>query len=223
MHLFEIDVINLFADDFNQFGLALETDIGHAHLVHLVDDTLVVGREHLCAVVPIGLVTVVFLRVVAGCEDNAALAAEVADGKRHFRRGAHVVEEIHLDTVGRENVSGGFGEEAAVVAAVVPNDHLDFIEVLEVLVQIVGEALRGRAHRIDVHAVRARSHNAAQSARAEFEAAIEGVDERRLVLVFKHGFHAGFRFCIVERRVEPRLRHLFTLFERLVFHRCLSR
>ena len=220
VYLVKIDFVNLFANDFDEFGAAFKLDVLHFHLVHLVDDALVVRSEHLCAVVPVGFVAVIFLGVVAGRKDNTALAAQVANGKRHFGRGAHVVEQVNLDAVGREDVGGSFGKEAAVVAAVVTYHHGDLLHVLKVQVKVVSQALRGSAHGVFVHAVGSCAHDAAQTARAEFERAVEGVDEFRFVLILQHGFHGLLGFCVVAGRSHPLLGHLLTLSNEclLVFH-----
>ena len=49
----------------------------------------------------------------------------------------------------------------------------DLGQVAECLEQIVGETLGGRAHGVDVHAVGARAHYAAQTAGAEFQVFVE--------------------------------------------------
>ena len=106
----EVDLVYLLADDLYQALVAVELDVFHLHLVHLVDDARVVGGQHLRAVSPVGLVAIVLLGVVACGDVDAALASEMAYGERAFRRGAHVVEEVHLYAVGREDVGHGLGE-----------------------------------------------------------------------------------------------------------------
>ena len=172
--------------------------------------------QHLCAVVPVGFVAVVLLGVVAGGEDDAALATEVADGEGHFGRGAHIIEEIYLDAVGGEDVGRSLGEEAAVVAAVVAHYHTDLFQILEILVQVVGEALCGGAHRVDVHAVRSGPHDATQTARAEFERTVEGVNKLGFVGIFNHGLHGLLRFGIVAIGGHPLLGHLLALSNELL-------
>ena len=166
--------------------------------------------QHLCAIIPIGLVAVVLARVVAGGDVDAALATQVADGKGNFRRRAQVVKEIDLDAVGREDGCRDFSKLAAVVAAVVSHNHGDLLQVLEVLVQVVGQTLGGGTHGIDVHTVAAGTHDATQAARAKFQILVEAVYQLGLVLVFQHTFHFGLGFCIVCRG-QP----LFGLFSHL--------
>ena len=97
----DVALIHLCADDFDERLVAMEVDVGGvADLVHLGDGVLVVRCDHLCAVVPIGLVAVVFLGIVRGCDDNAALATKMANGIRGFGCRAESVEEVNLNTVG---------------------------------------------------------------------------------------------------------------------------
>ena len=89
---------------------------------YLVDDTGIVGSEHLGTIFPIGLVAVVLFGVVAGGDVDTGLALQSADGEGTFGSGAHVIEEISLDAVGRKDVGNGLSIKAAVVAAGVAND-----------------------------------------------------------------------------------------------------
>ena len=80
---------------------------------------------------------------MAGGYHHAALASELADGVRHFGRWASVVEEIDLDAVGREYVGGELGKLARVVAHVESYHHAYLRQLLEAVVEIVGETLGG--------------------------------------------------------------------------------
>ena len=77
----QINLIHFLADNLNQVLVAVELDVGHRHLIHLVYDGCIVRSEHLRTVIPISLVAVVFSGVVAGCNVDTALATEVANGK----------------------------------------------------------------------------------------------------------------------------------------------
>ena len=81
MNHVQINLIHFLADNLNQVLVAVELDVGHRHLVHLFDNGSIVRSEHLRTVIPISLVAVVFSGVVAGCNVDTALAAEVANGK----------------------------------------------------------------------------------------------------------------------------------------------
>ena len=77
----QINLIHFLADNLNQVLVAVELDVGHRHLVHLVYDGRVVRSEHLRTVIPISFVAVVFSGVVAGCDVDTTLTAEVTDGE----------------------------------------------------------------------------------------------------------------------------------------------
>ena len=219
LHFGEINIIDFLTDNLDKSGIAFKLDVSHTHFVHFVDDTLVVRSQHLRTIVPISLVSVVFLRVVAGGENDTALTAEMTDGKRHFGSGTHVIEQVDLDAVGREDVGRSLSEETAVVAAIVSHHHCDLLQVLEVLVEIVGETLCGSSHGVNVHAIGSGSHDAAQTSRTEFQGTIERIDEGRFVVSLDHCFHFGLCCFVIQRRVHPLLCHFCALFDEfLIFH-----
>ena len=204
LNLLQVRLVHVLSDHLDERVVALELHVADAHLVHLVDDTCVVGCEHLRAVLPVSLVAIVLTRVVAGRQVDTALRLEVSDGERALRRGAHLVEEVDLDAVGREDIGHRAGVEVGVVAAVVTDDGADLLAVLEALLQIVGESLRRHADGIDVHAVGARAHDAAQSARSKFQVAVERLNQFRLVGIVEHGLN-GMARILVEVGSEPLL------------------
>ena len=81
MNHVQINLIHFLADNLNQVLVAVELDVVHRHLVHLVDNGRVVRSEHLRTVIPISLVAIVFSGVVAGCDVDTALATEVTDSE----------------------------------------------------------------------------------------------------------------------------------------------
>ena len=199
-----IVVIHFSADDFNQFVVGLELYVLNLNLVHLVNDTLVMGSQYLCTVCPVSLVTVVFLGVVACCYVHTGNGTELADGKADFGSGAKAFKEIYLDAVGAENGRYGFCKEAAVVAAVVTHNHTALLSG-ESLQNVVGEALCGHAHNVFVHSVGSSTHNAAKTAGSELKVLIERVNQIRLVLLVKQGLYLCFSLCIKYRTVNPLL------------------
>ena len=61
----DIQIVDFRTDDFNQVFIAFELDVaGIADLVYFGDRVTVVRSDHLCAVVPVSLVTIVFFRVM---------------------------------------------------------------------------------------------------------------------------------------------------------------
>ena len=212
-------LVDLLAYDLDLRLVALEADMLHSlDAVDMIDDIYVVGSDDLRSVLPVGLVAVVFLGIVGGRDIHAALASEMAYGERQLRSGAERVEQIHLYAVGRENVGHDLGKEARIVAHVMPHGHLDLRQILEILLEIVGESLCGGANGVDVHAVAAGAHDAAQSAGAEFKIAVEGVDQFGLVVGLKHAFHflsGGFVISLA----KPHLCLGFNLLEQFgIFH-----
>jgi hypothetical protein len=78
--LAEVRLVDVLADDLDKCGVALKLHVVDGHLVHLVDDTLVVRSQHLRAVLPIGLVAIVLTRVVAGRDVHTSLGTQVTHG-----------------------------------------------------------------------------------------------------------------------------------------------
>ena len=147
-------LVDFFADGFNESRVAFELDVGGAaYFVYFGDCVLVVRGNHLCAVAPVSLVSVVFLRVVRSRQDDTALASQFADSVRHFGSRAEAFEDINFDAVSREDIGRDFGKLAAVVAAIVPDDYLDFVKAIKFFLQVIRQALGGSTYGIDVHAV----------------------------------------------------------------------
>ena len=219
-HLVQIAAVHLLADEVDERRIALKADILDAHSRCRLDNGLVVGRGHLRAVVPIGFVAVVFLRVVAGGDVHTRLTAQPTDGKRDLRRGAHIVKQIDADAVGRKDVGRRLGKLAAVVATVVTHHHRNLRQVGKTLQQVVGQSLRGQPHHIDVHAVGAHAHQSAQPTGAELKVLIESIDQFRGVGIGQQRRHGAPRFGIVKGRVHPLLRLGSTrLDEEMIFHK----
>ncbi len=191
-------LVHLIADDGDKLGIALELDFTDtADAVYIFDYVYIVRSDKLCAVAPVSLVTVVFLGVVGSGDINAALTAELADSERQLGSGTETVEEIDLDSVGREYVGDNFGKLARVVAHIVAYDYRYLGLILESDLKIVGKPLCGGSYRIDVHTVCAGTHDTAQTAGTEFEVTIETVDKFGFVVGVKHATHLGTSFFIV--------------------------
>ena len=188
-HHVEVNLVNLFANNFYQLRITLKLHIGHLHLVHLIDNSLIVRSQYLCAIFPISLVAVILSGVVASRNVHTTLASEVPDGKRTLWRWAHIVEQIHFDAIGREYVCNRLGKQTAVVSAVVANGNLYLRQVGKVLFQIIGQSLCSHAHGVDVHSVAACAHDTAQTARSKLQIFVKGVDKTSLICIFHQSFH----------------------------------
>ncbi len=173
----EVLLVEILAQHHDVLGVEPRAD--HAHVgdaADLLDDVAVVGGGHLGAVGPVGLVAVVLLGVVRGGDHHARVAFQLADGEAQLGGRAQRVEQVGGEAVRCEDVGHALGELARVVAAVVRHGHADGLA-REVLLEVFGQALRGGAHRVGVHAVRACAHDAAQTARTEFQILVEALDE----------------------------------------------
>ena len=201
----DVGSIHVFADDLDQVGIALELDVAHVlDGVDVVDDVHIVGSDNLCTVIPVGLVAVVYLRIVRGSDVHTALAAQATDGIAYLGSGARSLKQIDLDAVGAEDVGYRLGKQAAVVAHVMANDNRDLRQIFEILLQIVGKALGSAAHGVDVHAVAASTHDTAQSTGTKLENLVERFHKFGLVLVIEHCLHLGAGFLVITL-TEPRL------------------
>ena len=134
--------------------------------LHLGIDRVGGFAGHLAAVRPVGLITVVFGRVVAGRHHDAGVAVQMARSKAERRNGHQLLVKIRLDAVACQHARGLPRKHVAFDAAVVGDGDAFFAALL---VQIICQTLRGLAHHIDVHAVRARTQHAAQARGAELQ------------------------------------------------------
>ena len=79
---FQKHTVNFFTDYLNQFIVSFKFDVVHVFNVHHFGDYIFIVRGyHLCAIVPVGFVAVVFFRIVGGGKNNAALTTEMPDGE----------------------------------------------------------------------------------------------------------------------------------------------
>ena len=201
-YLIQIKFVYLFIDNLNQrigrVQYRMQTfNILGTDFVHLVDDALVVGGQYLGTIIPVSLVTVVFFRIVGSRKDDSTLATQLTNRKRHFRRRTHVVEQRYLYAVCRKNIGRNLGKQTAVVTTVMTYHYGNLLQILEVLIQIIGQALRSCPHRVNVHTVRAHSHDAAQTARSEFQILIKRFHQIRLVGIVEHLAYFRLRSRII--------------------------
>ena len=153
-------------------------------LLHLRDDVFVVRSHYLSAVVPVRFVAVILFRVVRGGDDHAAVAFQLADGEAQLGRRTERVEQVNLESVRCEDVGDAFRKQPAVVAAVVPDSDLDLLT-RKGFFQVVRKALRSHADRVDVHPVRADSHDSPQAARAELQIFIKTFGKLFRIVVYQ--------------------------------------
>ena len=130
-------------------------------------------RGQLGAVLPVDLVAIVLLRIVAGGDVDARLAAVLPHGEAQLRRGAEGLEDPHMDTVGGADLRRRPGELHGVVPAVHTDGHAPALALLALGADDLGKALGGPADHMDVHVVQAHGHDAPQAGGAELQRAVE--------------------------------------------------
>ena len=126
----------------------------------------------LATVRAIDLIAVVFGWVVRGRNHDAGTARENAYRIAETGCGHQLGIEVNAYAVCREDSRCCFAEDVALQAAVVADGDGRGRKLPD---DIVGQALRGFGNGIDIHAVGARSQDAAEAAGAEGEVAVEGV------------------------------------------------
>ena len=219
LHHIEVNLIDIFTDDLNQIRVALELDISsRSNIIHFINDTCIMRCQYLCTIIPVCFVTIVFFRIVRSSQDNTALAAKVADSERHFRSRTHIIKQIYLNAISREDVGRSFCKQTTVVTAVMPYHHRNLRQIFEVLLQIVGKTLCSRTYCVDVHTVATYSHNTTQTTGSKFKILIECFDQFSFIFVLQHPFHFSLSFGII-RRGQPFFGFLSDLLnEFLIFH-----
>ena len=105
----------------------------------------------------------------------------MADCERALWSRTHIVKEIYLDTISREDSCYILGKEAAVVAAVMTYYNRDLLLVLEVQFKIVGKSLCCHANCIDIHTIATCTHDTTKTTGTKFKVLVETFDEIGLV------------------------------------------
>ena len=170
-------------------------------------------RGDLAAVGAVGLVAVVGGGVVARGHADAAGALEVAGGPGERGHRGNLGVDVGGHAVGGQNSGRGLHEQLTVIAAIARDSDRG---VLEVLHQVVGEALRGAADGVDVHAVGAGPQRAAQARSAECEVLEERIGDRALVARLLHRLQLGEKPFISDI-LDPRGEKLMHISHGLTF------
>ena len=212
MYLIPINLIDFGTNNLNQVRIAFKFDILHLYLANFVNDSFVMWSQHLCTIFPISLVAIVFTRIMRSSKVDTSLAAQITDSKTHLWSRTHIVEEINLDAIGREDIGRLLCKEVAVVTAVITDSDRDLFSILKVFLQIVSKALGSSTHYIDIHAVSTGSHNATQTTRTKLQITVEAFYQLCLVRVIQHTFHFSLSFGIICRG-KPLLGSLSNLFD----------
>ena len=171
--------VRLFPHGLNEAGLHRLVEVHAPDAIEDVDlfqssgDGVGVVRGQLGAVLPVDLVAIVLLRIVAGGDVDARLAAVLPHGEAQLRRGAEGLEDPHMDTVGGADLRRRPGELHGVVPAVHTDSHAPALALLALGADDLGKALGGPADHMDVHVVQAHGHDAPQAGGAELQRAVE--------------------------------------------------
>ena len=81
VHSVQVVDIHLTTDNLDEVIVRRELHLVNRHLVHLVNDARIVRCQHLCAIVPVSLVTVILAWVVAGSDVHTCLCAQLTDSE----------------------------------------------------------------------------------------------------------------------------------------------
>ncbi len=161
--------IDVSSDVLYQFGIAFELDVAYiGDFVDVVDDVDIMWGKYLCTIGPVSLVSVVFFGIMRCGNVDAALASEMKYGEGQLGGWLDGLERISLDAEGREDVAAGLGKVFGVVTHIVAYDNRNLRQVGKSLFEVVGQTLCGSSYGIDVHAIGARAHDAAQTACPKF-------------------------------------------------------
>ena len=122
--------------------------------------------RHLAAIGAVGLVAVVFGRIVRGGNHDTGVGMVIAGGKGQSGHGHQRVINAHFDAVGGQNAGGLPGKHVGIDPAVVGNGNrltapLGF--------DPVGKTLGGLPHHINIHPVGARAQDSPEACGAEFQ------------------------------------------------------
>ena len=143
-------------------GRASKRDIFSARdLIDLDDRVAVMGSEHLCPVRPISLIAVVFLLGLCEAVIITPLWQPVHEYKGYLGRRTKALEEIDLDAVSREDLSGDACEDITIITAIMADNYRDFGEGSESLLEVVRQALCSGSDGVAVHAIGAYAHDSA--------------------------------------------------------------
>ena len=118
-----------------------------------------------------------------------ALAAVLADGEGQLRRGAHGLEQPHLDAVGGHDAGGLLGKLRRVVPAVKADCHALCAGGSPFRLDHFCKGLGSMTDNVDVHLVQAGTHGAPQASGAEGELVKEAAFD--LLGVIGDGFQLG--------------------------------
>ena len=222
LDLSHISVDNIVADEADHSVSNSLVEVNRLHAVEDVDsvdlceNSLSSLKCELAAVVSVYLVSVVLGRVVACCYHYAGAAVQCSycpgqHGGRH-----EFLVDVYLDTVGSENLCCALGEVVGLDTAVAGDSHGLLLAACE---NILSKTLSSLLYGVYVHSVGACADNAAESAGAELEVAVEAVVFAVLVVLnaLKFLLEVGVSDCLSEPQVIELLNICHYMFLLLFF------
>ena len=77
--------VDFFSDHLDQSRISIEIDIGNrTYFIDLGNRIFIVGGNHLCPIVPICFISVIFFGIMRSSKNNTALTTQFPNGVRHF-------------------------------------------------------------------------------------------------------------------------------------------
>ena len=199
----DIFVIDLWSeDDSLARDFRLRFDLGGEFVGERVDfgehASDLVGNR-LAAFLVVDLETVIFLRVVAGGDHDAAASAHTAHRERQFGGGAQSVEDINLDPHFVEDVRAEEGKFAGHVAIVMRDADAHGFRFGILLKKVLSETDRRPSDGENVHAVGTGPEDAAHPAGSELDV----LEERRIQNSWAHCPDRVFVSVANGRGIQP--------------------
>src|ERR1700759_1021368 len=130
--------------------------------------------HQLSAIVPVGLISVIFFRIMRSRTHHTPLTTQVADGKTEFRCGPERLEKKNLNAVGSKYFCRSLCEKTAVVSAVMGYGNL-YLIIREGFYKVIRISLGGHSDRIFIDTVRTDPHYSAKPTGTEFQVLIKTV------------------------------------------------
>src|SRR5574344_563452 len=155
MYLIKIQLINILANDLNQFGIPVKLDIFCIYLLNFIYNTCIMRSKNLCAIIPVSFITVVFTWIMTCCDIDTTLTIQITDSITDLRCWAHIIEEIDLDAIGRKDICRSLSKQTAVITTVMTNNNRNLLQILKILVEIICQALSCSSDSIYIHTVAA--------------------------------------------------------------------
>ena len=111
----------------DEIGLSAKIDFIKIECIDCRQQTFVLRRNELAAVLPINLKTIVLRRVVRSGKDNATMALQRPNrvGKEWGR--SQFIEKIHFNTIGGKYVGHGLRKDVAIMSAIISNGNANLL------------------------------------------------------------------------------------------------